>query len=226
VQPDIESFFLARSWLAVQADDHEEVARLLGAAHRRACSFDEYAEAMARPRTNNDEGFFVCESVDGWTLVFGEDIGLGVPAEIKARKFGQVHAFHLDDKRGNYYCERAIDGTTVRTVTSAEGRFSAEGTPDAGEPRLPAQDSQDTEPGEALQDGPVMSQDKVLRIAEAWGADPTQIVGRVRTGLWCRSTPAVSGQADDQGGKRRALIVVASVLALVLVVLVAVAIIR
>jgi hypothetical protein len=218
---DIDSFFHVRSWLAVQTDDHEEVARLLGAAERRPCALDEYAQAVSGPRTGRDEGFFVCESVDGWTLVFGEDIGLGVPAEIKARKFGQTHAFHLDDKRGNYFCERAIDGTTVRTIASTEGGFSAEGTPDAGEPVLPATESEDTEPGEALQDRPAMSQERVLRIAEAWGADPTQLLGRVQTGLWCRSAVAVRSAAVARSDTRRAAIVlvplIVAIVALVVV---------
>ena len=87
---DIDSFFYVRSWLAVQTDDHEELARVLGAADRRVCTFDEYAAVVSGPRTDRDEGFFVCEPVDGWTLVFGEVIGLGVPAEVKAKKFAQV----------------------------------------------------------------------------------------------------------------------------------------
>jgi hypothetical protein len=220
---DLDSFFHVRSWLAVQTDDHEQVARLLGAAERRPCAFEEYAGAVSGPRTGRDEGFFVCEAVDGWTLVFGEDIGRGVPAEIKARKFGQVHAFHLDDKRGNYFCERAIDGTTVRTIASAEGGFSAEGTPDAGEPLLPATESQDAEPGEELQDRPAMSQDRVLRIAEAWGADPTQLLGHVRTGLWCRSAVAVRSEAALRSDTRRAALVVVPLIVLVLVLLIVLA---
>lgn len=220
---DIDSFFHVRSWLAVQTEDHGAVARLLGATDGQVCSFAEYAEAVGGPRTGRDEGFFVCEPVDGWTLVFGEDLGRGVPAEIKARKFGQVHAFYLDDERGHYFCERAIEGTTVRTIAAADGGFSAEGTPDAGEPVLPATESQDTEPGEPLQDRPAMSQERVLRIAEAWGADPTQLVGHVRAGLWCRSAVAVRGEAGLSRDGRRAMMVVVPLVVVVLAALLALA---
>lgn len=217
---DLDSFFHARSWLAVQTDDHEALARVLGAADGRPCSFAEYAEAVSGPRTGRDEGFFVCEPVDGWTLVFGEDLGLGgVPAEVKAKKFAQVHAFHLDDERGDYRCERAIDGTTVRTIAATGGGFSAEGTPDAGEPDLPATDSQDADPDEPIRDRPAMSPDRVLRIAEAWGADPTQMLGRVRTGLWCRRAVATRSEAVTRSDRRTAVVVV-PLIVLVLVALV------
>lgn len=212
---EVDQFFYVCSWLAVQTGDHEEVARLLGASETRARPFAEWAAAWTGPRAAIGRGeFFVCAPVDGWTLVFGEDVGLAIPPAIKARRFAQVHAFFLDDKRGNYHCERAIDGTTVRVIAEADRQFNAEGSPDPGEPGLPVQTGDDT----SLDDAVHMSQEMVLRIAEAWGADPTQMVGWVRTGLWCRSTEAVQARGVARQSKRLVVVVAGVVVGVLLAV--------
>lgn len=208
---ELESFFHACSWLAVQTADATEVARLLGAVDLRPCTF---AEAVGALPGQGDAAFFVCEPVDGWTLVFGETIGLEIPSEVRSR-FGQVHAFHVDDRRSLFRCQRTIDGSTVREIASIDGEYSAEGQPDPGEPELPAQEGRVDPIVTSEQLLNAVTPEKVLRIAEAWGADPTQIVARVQSVLLCRTAQAAAAAAPEAPRKPPVAVIVGLVVAAV-----------
>ena len=162
---DPQAFFRNASWQCVRSTNATAVARALELLHYQPANVPQDLLEV-----DPHEPPCLVVTMDGWTYVFGDALGLKGAKPLSA-EFGECLALHLDAESETYRCERAIDGEVVRRVY-ASGRdreFDSQGEPTAGEPQVPWLS------GEADAQAIGLSVADTLGFSVAWGTDPQHL---------------------------------------------------
>jgi hypothetical protein len=182
--------------MAVRSDDAAAVLRILRLENARKCSVNDglaqtglqiaptppkqplLGALFGKPRGAEvpPRMCFVAAPLDGWTLVFANDLAFeDALFQELSRTFGEAQAFYSDTKHGGFVWRRMRGGDVTRDVQLAGGEVDVVGEGHEPEPIL----------GGAIpsvREALCINEYDVLRVARAWSLDPNALVKAAKPG--------------------------------------------
>ena len=170
-------------WLAVRSRNPQAIQSALGVQHARECSWSDALARSFEPR------LFISPPVNGWIVVMGCD--LPDPADDidecfkfladLSQKLGEVQFFSRNRAVSHHGWARLSDGKVLRAYAWAGETLWDQGPVTSAERELKMRCLAYTEssdvPGYGEREALSLNTDRVVRLAAAWGLDPTSVDG-------------------------------------------------